>query len=111
MTYTYRCRICKILFDGPAEKSACPRCGSPHTERLIRIKSKKIKIKKLTGHFVKIEKKRCKKCIHSEETATSATIKCTLLPAPVTTFHKEKNGWICYSFSPKIKKKEVKNEA
>ena len=108
LVFSYKCLICKSSFESADEKPRCPQCGHGYVEKLSRKGKKTTKKKiKFSGDFVVIGGKKCRKCLHSE-TATSTT-RCTL-SSPVTTLHKEKNGWICFSFSPKIKKKEAKNE-
>jgi len=100
MTYTYKCKICGIHFDGPAEKSACPRCCSLRTERLIRTKSKKIKRKKrFTGSFIVVGGKRCQECDFSEKsTISNIKLKCNC-SEPEVAFRQ--GQWVCYSIQKK----------
>lgn len=102
MTYTYKCQICRIHFDGPNEKPVCPRCGSKYTERLIQRGNKKIKKKKkFAGNFIEVGGKKCRKCDFSEKsTSLSIKLKCNC-PEPETVFHKKKNVWVCHSFKAK----------
>ncbi len=97
MIYIFKCRVCEFRFPyTEGEEFLCPRCRAKYIKKTSKKNVKIAKRSKYTGPFVKIEKKRCQKCIHSEETATSA-VKCTL-PTPEVIFHGEKKVWICYSF-------------
>jgi len=58
-------------------------------------KIKKKQKKKLPIEHVLIGSK-CRSCRHSDETAVSATLKCTM-HKPITAFRQGK--WVCYSFS------------
>ena len=60
-------------------------------------KIKKKKNKKLPIEHILIGEK-CRSCRHSDETAVSAALKCTM-HKPITAFCHGK--WVCYSFSRK----------
>lgn len=101
MIYLFKCRVCGFHFTyAEGGEILCPKCEAKYVRRVSKRNVKNVKVAKrgkYTGHFVKITKKRCQKCSHSEETATLATIRCTLL-TPETMFRKKENSWVCYSF-------------
>jgi len=100
-----------LIFDGEENSKKCPRCGNNiYIKKLNKRGSKKIQRKRLTGDSVKVGGERCRPCLYcSEETTTSATVKC-VSPKPETTFNRKKNAWMCYSFKAGNICKKNKNE-